>query len=113
MTDRPALSYAAVAVTLELSRLRSSLRVGMALVQRFPQEDDWWALLDDPEIIDSLNALAEVVNDMRVDTAEATTAEEVAAGVAAHHDRAVEAVSLVAEVLGVPSEDLLAVLAEA
>lgn len=111
-SSEPTLTYAALATTMELSRLRSAMMVGAALVSRFPTEEEWWALVSEPEYIESLNALAEVLNDIRTDAnvLGSQTPEDVATAADRHHVRAAEAVELVAERLSVPVEDLLAVL---
>lgn len=108
----PELTYAALALTMELSRLRSLLLVSAALVSKFPTEEAWWALVSDPEYVESLNSLASIINDIRSDAAvtEGMTPESVAQAAERHHDRASEAIELVAEKLDVPTEDLLAVL---
>jgi hypothetical protein len=109
----PDLTYAALGLTLELSRLRSLLRVGTALVTKYGDEDAWWGLVSDPDYVESLNALAEVVNDIRKDAAnfaDDPTPESVAQATSPHYDRALESIELVAERLGVPTEDLLNVL---
>jgi hypothetical protein len=114
VSTEPQLTYAALAATMELSRLRSTLIVGAALARRFPTEDDWWGLVSDPEYIESLNALAEVVNDIKQDTQllESVTPETVAEAADKHHARALEAVEVLAELIDVSPEDLLAVLLE-
>jgi len=88
------------------------MMVGAALVTKFPAEEDWWALVADPDYVESLNALAEVINDIRHDAKinEALDPEAVASAADNHHGRAVEAVQVVAERLEVPPEDLLNVL---
>jgi len=115
MTDEPELSYAALAATLELSRLRSLMMVGAALVTKFPTDEDWWALTADLEYVESLNALAEVLNDIRQDAKvdQAMNPEAVAEAAENHYGRALEAIELVAERLEVPAEDLLNVLISA
>ena len=106
------LSAAAYAATLELSRLRSTLMVGAALVARFPTEESWEALVSDPEYIESLNALAEVLQDIQKDPGMigGATEEAVAEATERHYGRAVETIDLLAERLQVPPEDLLNVL---
>jgi hypothetical protein len=112
--EAPDLTYAALAATMELTKLRSMLRVGTALVSRFPQDEDWWALISQPDFVASLNTLAEVVNDIRGDTSalENPTPEGVAECAERHYSRAVEAIELVASELGVPADDLLSVLVD-
>lgn len=115
MAETPELSYAALAATLELSRLRSLMLVGAALVTKFPTDEAWWGLLEDPDYIESLNALADVINDIRADVnvQDALTPESVATAADNHHGRAVEAIQLVADRLEIPPEDLLTVLISA
>lgn len=114
--DGPELTYAAIACTLELSRLRSMMLVGMALVDKCPTEEAWWGLLSDPEYIESLNSLAEIINDMQLDAnfyASADTPDGTARAAEHHHERAIEAISVVADRLGIPPEDLISVLVHA
>lgn len=110
--EQPTLTYAALAVTLELSRLRSTLLVGTALVSRFPEEEDWWGLTQEPEYVESVNSLAEVLSDIQADvsTDDGATPDAIAAAAERHHQRALEAVEVLAERLGVPAEDVLTVL---
>jgi hypothetical protein len=114
MTETPQLTYAALGLTMGLSHLRSALLVGTALVSRFPSEEAWWGLLSDPIYVESLNALAEVINDIRQDAAVlgSNTPEEIATAAENHHLRTLEAVELIAERLEVPVEDLLNVLVD-
>lgn len=112
MSETPELTYAALAATMELSRLRSTLLVGTALVAQFPTEEAWVELSTDPEYIESLNALAQVLDDIKNDTMVmgSLTPEAVAEASDKHYARAIESVLLLAERLGVPPEDLVNVL---
>jgi hypothetical protein len=116
MTDSPSnaptLTYAAVALTLELSRLRSSLLVGLAMARKCPTEDAWTAMIEDPDYIESMNGVAEVFADIRKDYefGDHQTPEAVTDVAERHYGRAVESVEYVAELLEVPTEDFLAVL---
>lgn len=115
MEQEPQLTYAALAATLELSRVRSLFMVGAALVATFPIDEEWWKFVEDPETIESLNALALVVNDMRLDVQmqNAQTPEDVTDAAGSHHERAMETIELLAERIGVAPDDLLNVLASA
>jgi hypothetical protein len=112
----PELSYAAVAAALELSRLRRQMRVALALLVRYPTEQAWTAALDDPVFVESLNAFAEVLNDIKHDTAvmvDATSPEAISDAVDRHHGRALESIEGVAEMLSLDPDDLLTVLIDA
>lgn len=105
----PVLSSAALAITLYLSQLRSQVVVGLQLALKCPNDEEWWALLRDHEYVDSLNALAEVLNDVRFDAAELTP-QEVARAASDHYGRALEALEPIADRLEVSTQDLLAVV---
>ena len=108
----PVLSPAALAMTLFLSQLRAQVIVGVQLASKFPREEDWWALLKNEDYVGSLNSLAEIMNDVVVDSEELTP-QVVAAAASNHYNRATEAIEPVADMLEVGLEDLLAVLSNA
>lgn len=108
----PVLSPAALSMTLFLSQLRAQVIVGISLAQKFPVDDDWWALTQDEEYVESLNALAGIMNDV-VSDADQLTPLEVARAAGNHYERAKESVELIAEFLGVAPADLLTVLSDA
>jgi hypothetical protein len=103
--------YAYVASVLELQRLRSRFIVGEALANTCPTDSAWLELMEDPDVVDSIASFAEILDAMTssIDE-EALTPEEVARRAAPHQARAMEALSLVAEKLGVDPVDLAAVL---
>lgn len=106
--DRPHAFYAMI---LDMQRARSTWLVGMALATKFPDEEDWEALLQDPDFLDTAESLAEVVDDVRTLSAMGgVTPEAVAEAVSQHHGRAIEAVEPLSERLGVDPNDLLSFL---
>lgn len=110
--DGPSVSYETLAALLILSELRSQFRVGLAVAQRFPDEASWTALTKEPELLESLDALGEIIRDIQMDSVE-PTAEAISGAVTNHYDRALEAIGPVASRLGVEDADLLAVLVNA
>jgi hypothetical protein len=62
----PSVSYETLAALLRLSELRSQFRVGMAMLDRFPEETDWEAATRAPDFLESLDALTEIVDDIRL-----------------------------------------------
>ena len=111
----PSVSYEVLAALLCLSELRSRFRVALALVERFPDEQDWEAATRDPDFLESLTALADIVSDIRMDGIEyeSATPNSVADAVTNHYGRAIESVEPIAETLGVAPSDLLSVLINA
>ena len=108
----PVLSVPALSMTLFLSQLRAQVIVGVSLAEKFPTDAEWWALTQDEEYVASLNALAEIMNDVVTDSPELTP-QEVAKAASNHYARAAESVELISEFLGVASSDLLTVLSDA
>lgn len=89
--------------------------VGVALNELCPTEADWTALLDDPDVQQEIAAFATVMDEIRTQAMNGLDAGLVAlerAG-AQHHGRAVEAVTLLADRLGVPPDDLVSILLHA
>ena len=113
--EDPDLSYAAIAATMELSRLRSAFIIGAALVAKYPTDEEWFRLVEDPIYVESLNDLAVVINEISQDSQleDALTPETVALAASKHHGRALDSIALIADTLGVPPEDLLSVLINA
>lgn len=98
-----------LALALRLSQLRSAIRVGSALAKTCPTEEAWAAVMADPEMQETLAAVAEITRDVEQDLEHATsdTAMDV---VANHHSRGLEALDPLAQFFGIDPEDLLVVL---
>lgn len=114
--EGPLVSYEALAALLLLTNLRNQFRVGLALAQRFPDDDSWDQFGRDPEVLDSFNELGHIIDDIRAEalTDEIdVTPESVSQAVANHYDRAMEVVEPIAESLGVEPSELLSVLVNA
>lgn len=105
-------THAFVAVVLHLSYLRSQLLVADALARRYPTEEAWQALLNDPLFQETIRDLSEIVADLRDGGLLGLTPDPAALAAAAqqHHGRALEAVEDLAQALGVDPHDLLTVL---
>jgi hypothetical protein len=110
--QRPELTYAALAATMELSRLRSQILVGLALATKFPSDDEWWELVSTPDYIESINSLSEVIHDISSDPAvlEQVTPESVAEASDKHYGRARECIEALCDHIEVSPDDLLNVL---
>jgi hypothetical protein len=109
------LTYAALAATLELSRLRSQILVGLALATKFPSDESWWELVSSSDYIETLNSLAEIIQDISSDPAviDQVTPESVAQASDRHYGRAIECVQVLCEQVEVSPDDLLNVLISA
>lgn len=59
------LSGGATAVLLHWSYLRRSALVGQALASRFPTEDAWQTVVDDPLFRDTLERFAALLDELR------------------------------------------------
>lgn len=107
--------YTQFGIILHLSWLRSAIAVGVALNELAPTEDDWAELCNDPTFLEEMQAFADVIEDIRKQTAAGLDVGLAALERAGsqHHGRAIEAISVTAERLGVPPEDLLAILLHA
>lgn len=100
---------------LQLIAVRSLFLVGMALASKFPTEDDFHELLRSEDFIDAMSAFAEVKTDIALQSAvgEAVDRDAVAQAAADHQQRALEAVEVLSDRLGVAPEDLISVLLRA
>jgi hypothetical protein len=106
--------YGSLALLLYLSRLRSEAIVGRALAETFPTEADWEGFTQDPNTVEELSAFADVVLDMRSgQVSPSLTPQDVEAMAKPHLSRAMESVELMAEKLGIRTEDLIAALVTA
>lgn len=105
---------ATIAVVLHLSWLRSAAKVGMALAVTYPGEDEWQAFLNAPELMETIDELAPVIADIRAAAELGTdlSPEQVQLAVEQHYGRALDAVEVLAERLGIAPADLLAVLVQ-
>ncbi len=109
--NTPSLTYEAMAALLHLSGLRSQFRIGLALMERFQTYEAFEAWTSQPEVIETMNCLAEIVNDITRNLG--STPEDVATAVSHHYERLAEVVEPLAEDLQVDPEDLLNVLSNA
>lgn len=97
-------------LAIRLSQLRSAVRVGLALAERFPTEAEWEAEMEKPEIQENLEAVAQVLGDVQLDLDDATP-EKVLSSVENHYDRVQEALGPLCDRYGIAQEDLLVVMA--
>lgn len=111
-TDPTGIPWESVAVMLYLSRLRSEAILGQALAKHFPTTEAWEGFMADPIVHEEIQSFAGVVEDIRSGQASALalTPEVVAELAAPHMTRALEALSLTAERLGIDAEHLLVAL---
>lgn len=92
------------AFALKLSQLRSFYQVGMALSEAFPTEEAFSEYMQDPETIETLNIVSEILD-------EATESEDSEAdALDKHRGRAIEALEPFAERIGANPDDLLVTL---
>lgn len=107
-----ASAAAVFAAVLRLSSLRSAFLVGRALAEVCPYEDQWEAVLRDPEFLETLATVHTIVTDVAATAVsqDRFTPDGIADVGAAHYSRGLEAVELLAERLAVDPKDLLAVL---
>lgn len=96
-------------LAMRLSQLRSAVRVGQALAQACPTEESWETIMADPELQETLSAVAEIVTDItrELETATPDTAIDT---VLRHHTRGLEALEPLCELFQLDPEDLLVVL---
>ena len=100
----------AFGMAIRLSQLRAAVRVGLALAERFPTEEEWEAEMENPEVQENLQALAEVLTDVQLDLDDADP-NQVAQTVENHYLRSEEALLPLCERYLINPEDLLVVLA--
>lgn len=106
--DAP-VSPAVPALLLHLSYLRRSAIVGRALAEVFPTEADWLGAVNDPAFRTAVVRFAQVIDTVREQAVLAAGAEDALELGAQHYDAAIEAVSELAERIGVAVDDLLTV----
>lgn len=97
-------------LAIRLSQLRSAVRVGLALAEKFPTEEAWEEELNKPEVQENLQAVAEIITDVQLDLDESTP-EKALQNVENHYDRAAEALLPLCERYEIAPEDLLVVMA--
>lgn len=100
----------ALALSLALSWARAMTVVGLALAASFPRPEDMVDFLNDEEVQQEISAYAALIRDIRLTAAAGLAGDSVTAFEEigkAHRARALEAVTLSAERLGVDPEDLL------
>lgn len=96
-------------VVLELLRARSLVRVGLALLARFPAEADQEQVFDEPEFLAAAARFAQARRAVR-DGMAAGSPEAVARVALQAYPEAVEAVVVLADRLGCEPEDLVSVM---
>jgi hypothetical protein len=106
---------AVVRTKLYLSWLRSVAAVQQGLLEMYPEEADWAAVLEDEAFGAEIEGFADVVRQMRLLGAvgRSLDLEQLQATGAAHYAAAVEALRATAERLGVGVDDLIVVLVHA
>lgn len=100
-----------LALTLELSHLRSAYIVGRALYENFPDEGQWVAACNSPDFLALVDEFAQVIHDVRQELSSVEpTPQSVASAVEMHFQRAMLAVDEFSALIGIKGEDLLRVL---
>lgn len=97
---------------LHLLAVRSAIKVGIMLNENFPDEDTLMSFLNSEETLEGLQAFADAKDDiaqLAVQDAELDP-KRLAKAIEAHQPRAVEAVDLLAERIGVNPADLFSFL---
>lgn len=92
------------AFALKVSQLRSFFRVGMALNEAFPTEEEFEQYMTDPETIETLNIVADLMD------ATVASKDQEPDALDKHHGLAVEALEPLAERLNIDGDDLLVIL---
>lgn len=112
MSDIP---YGTLALLLHLSRLRAEHRVGAGLARAFPTEASWAEATASPDLLAELTEFGQLTADLREEAGRLQLAnpQSIADAAGRHYSRALEIVGVTAEALGVPPDDLLAVLVNA
>jgi hypothetical protein len=101
-----------VKYVLHLLAVRSAVRVGIMLNENFPDEETLMNFLNSEETLEGLQAFADAKDDiaqLAVQDAELDP-ERLAKAIEAHQPRAVEAVDLLAERIGINPADLFSFL---
>lgn len=99
---------------LQLSYLRASWLVAKRLAEIAPTEHLWEDFQQDPLYLQTLEELADVIEDIRASVSfeEVPTPDEVSLAVQQHYQRGLECVAVLGERLDVAPEDLLTVLVQ-
>lgn len=102
-------------IILHLVAIRSAVRIGVVLNEQFPSEETLTAFCNDEATIETLQAFVDIQQDMiRAATTDGIpTVADLATTIKQHHGRALEAVSDLAERIGVEPEDLFSFLLRA
>lgn len=113
--DAAAPSPEVTRLALHLMAVRSAVRVGIMLNQTFPDEETLIAFLDDRETIEGLQAFVEAQDDIAALAIRSgdIDEEDLAKAVQQHQPRALEAIELLAERIGVNAADLSSFLLRA
>lgn len=99
-------------ISLVLSQIRSAVKVGLALVEACPTEEEWEAVLADPDTHETLNELALLIEDIHEQALDRGGSYEATVdSFAADHKRAVECLEPFCEKLGIPPDDFLNAIA--
>lgn len=92
---------------LHLTYLRSSYLVGEALANHYPTEDAWEEAVNSPNFADSVGDFHLIVDDIEAETSDPASLLELTDN---HYGRAIDAVTDLADHLGVPAADLVHIL---
>lgn len=114
--DLSAVSVPSPEVTrlaLHLMAVRSAVLVGVYLNERFPTEELFTDFLNSAETIEGLTAFAETRDDILESALASGGDSALVRSVMQNHTRALEAVDVLAERIGVAPEDLFAFLLRA
>lgn len=97
---------------LQLSAIRSLVRVGLALNKRFPTEMEWQDFLGSQVFLETGPEIAQLIADIQqsLSVSPELTPDAVQAAVAEHYPRALDAVRELADLVEVNATDLLAVI---
>lgn len=96
-------------VILELLRARSLVRVGLALLARFPTEEDQQRVFEESEFLAAAARFGAVRTTLR-DAQQSADAAALVAATGQTYPQAIEAVAVLADRLGCEAEDLVSVM---
>lgn len=102
-------------LALHLMAVRSAVVVGVFLNERFPTEEAFMDFLNTDDTMDGLQAFVDAREDiLSIAVQQGTlTPDALVAAVSEHHPRALEAIDLLAEQIGVQPQDLFSFLLRA
>lgn len=97
-----------------LTYIRSFILVGASLVEKYPTDKEWEDATNDPVILEGLQQLSMVLSDIEntANSDEFLDIDDVLEMSEAHHDRALEALTTVSDLIDVPAEDLVVILTD-